>query len=342
MIAFSGNPCYEESLASGSIEIPIKRNIGCRIALVEQLPCASVDLIGASLRFRQRMLRLSRKVHSISSAPSLSVTQTHSSSLTRFSARLGRICGLLFCNRCCSYEPQAKLAGFTESNIRLCSYCSSTLLKIPKPSTMATTANQSYLLSSSSTASAQMDPQQHAQSQLSVQDSTLADTSFNSDHFSLSKSPNDRSLGNVDNEQTNNSNAQHLTDTDSTLKSAQPSSSQQRSNNNFNLKTLFNELFRTSQGLQMQKQRHRLRTIECISGREIVDWLLKHQRASVLSEAKLLCQCFVNETYLEPVVLPQTSFVEFKPDQTLYKFGKVKFGASTFLDRCSSVVSSVD
>jgi hypothetical protein len=74
----------------------------------------------------------------------------------------------------------------------------------------------------------------------------------------------------------------------------------------------------------MQKQRYRLRTNECIQGKDIVDWLMKNQRASVLSEAKLLCQCFLNELYLEPVILPQTSFIEFKSDQTLYKFGKVK------------------
>ena len=259
-------------------------------------------------------------------------TRETSAFIGSFSVRLGRICGLLFCSRCCVYEPQAKLAGFSESNIRLCSYCSSTLLKIPKPTTVATTTNQSYHLSSSSTASAQIDPQQHSQSPLDVQDPTLSDAAFNSDHFSLSKSSNDRLLVNVDNEQTNNTNEQNLTDADSTSKSTQPSSLQQRANSNFNLKTLFNELFRTSQGLQMQKQRHRLRTIECIQGKEIVDWLMKHQRATVLSEAKLLCQCFVNETYLEPVVMPQTSFVEFKPDQTLYKLGKVNFDSSS-IDR---------
>jgi len=75
----------------------------------------------------------------------------------------------------------------------------------------------------------------------------------------------------------------------------------------------------------MQKQRYRLRTIECITGKDIVDWLIKNQRATILSEAKLLCQCFINELYLEPVVTPQTSFIEFKPDQTLYKLGKVNF-----------------
>ena len=74
----------------------------------------------------------------------------------------------------------------------------------------------------------------------------------------------------------------------------------------------------------MQKQRYRLRVFDCITGKEIADWLIKHQRASVPSEAKLWCQCFINETYLEPVVFPGTPFVEFKADQTLYKFGKVK------------------
>ncbi|UJR27111.1 hypothetical protein I4U23_008410 [Adineta vaga] len=72
----------------------------------------------------------------------------------------------------------------------------------------------------------------------------------------------------------------------------------------------------------MQKQWIRFRTIECVAGKEIIDWLMKNQRAAVASEAKLLCQCFLNELYLEPVVLPQTSFIEFKGDQTLYKLGK--------------------
>jgi hypothetical protein len=75
----------------------------------------------------------------------------------------------------------------------------------------------------------------------------------------------------------------------------------------------------------MQKQRYYLRTIECVTGKDIVDWLIKNQRATVLSEAKLLCQCFLNELYLEPVAAPATSFIEFKSDQTLYKLGKVSF-----------------
>ncbi|CAF0908269.1 unnamed protein product [Rotaria sp. Silwood1] len=237
-----------------------------------------------------------------------------------------RICGLLFCNRCCSYEPQAKLAGYSESNIRLCSYCSSTLLKLPKPNSMSSTttptssssssSNQQYLLSI-----AQIDQEQQQQLQTYSQDINASDNAFNADHFSLSKSSSDPLLLHVVNEQTSNSTEQNLTNSEISQKNSQQQS-QQRTNTNFNLKSLFNEIFRTSQGLQMQKQRYRLRTIECVPGKDIVDWLIKNQRASILSEAKLLCQCFINELYLEPVALPQTSFIEFKPDQTLYKLGK--------------------
>ena len=86
-------------------------------------------------------------------------------------------------------------------------------------------------------------------------------------------------------------------------------------------------MFRTSQGLQMQKKSGLFRKIECIRGKEITDWLLKHQRATVLSEAKMICQCFLHEKYLEPVVVRSTTFVEFQPDETLYKLGKVSFKA---------------
>ena len=214
-----------------------------------------------------------------------------------------------------------KLAGYSESNIRLCSYCSSTLLKSPKPTSLpAASSNLPYLSSSSQIDHTQQVPAQQGQpySQVST------DSSFNADHFSLSKSSNDSLLLIADNESTVNSTGQSLNNPDVNPKSPQQQS-QPRSNNNFNLKSLFNDLFRTSQGLHMQKQRHRFRTIECITGKEIVDWLIRNQRATILSEAKLLCQCFLNESYLEPVVSPQTSFIEFKPDQTLYKFGKVKF-----------------
>ena len=246
---------------------------------------------------------------------------------------LGRICGLLFCNRCCSYEPQAKLAGFNESNIRLCSYCSSTLLKLPNSiSTSNPSSNSQHILSTSQIDSnPQQQQQQQLQNQQYSQDLMLADSTFNSDHFSLSKNSNDHLLLNVNNDQTTNSNEENLIDSDSNFKnssqqqqsSSSSLSSQQRTNTNFNLKSLFNEIFRTSQGLQMQKQRQFFRTIECIPGKDIIDWLIKNQRASILSEAKLICQCFINESYLEPVILPPTSFIEFKPDQTLYRIGKV-------------------
>ncbi|CAF1556923.1 unnamed protein product, partial [Didymodactylos carnosus] len=56
-----------------------------------------------------------------------------------------RICGLLFCSRCCSYDSSTQInksTGYTqESNLRLCSYCSSTLKQ-----------QQKFSLSSSSTA----------------------------------------------------------------------------------------------------------------------------------------------------------------------------------------------
>ena len=172
--------------------------------------------------------------------------------------------------------------------------------------------NQPYLLSTP-----QVDQQQ---SSSSSQDLNPSDSTFNPDHFSLSKTCNDQLLLNVDHEQPTNSNEENLPNAE-----LNPKQAQQRTNTTFNLKSLFNEIFRTSQGLQMQKQRYRFRTLECVSGKDIVDWLIKNQRATVTSEAKLLCQCFLNESYLEPVVLPQTSFIEFKPDQTLYKLGKVMF-----------------
>ena len=157
----------------------------------------------------------------------------------------------------------------------------------------------------------------------------LSDSAFNSDHFSLSKSSHDHALLNADNEQPSSVHEQNLANADTEAtplqiarQQQQQPSSQPKTYANFNLKSLFNEQFRSSQGLQMQKQRSLFRVIECISGKEIVDWLIKHQRAAVQSEAKLLGQCFVNESYLEPVVLPPTSFVEFKCDQTLYKLGK--------------------
>ncbi|CAF3569320.1 unnamed protein product [Adineta steineri] len=250
-----------------------------------------------------------------------------------------RVCGLLFCNRCCSYEPQVKLAGYNESNLRLCSYCSKTLLKLPKNATLPTTSvNQQYISSISP-----IDQQQQQQQQLQTQDLNASDSTFNPDHFSLSKKSNDHLFSTVDNDQTTNTNEQISTDSESNQKHSQQQS-QQRTNTNFNLKTLFNEIFRTSQGLQMQKQRYRFRTIECVTGKDIVDWLIKNQRATVISEAKLLCQCFLNELYLEPVILPPTSFVEFKCDLTLYKFGKRGLERETFSEsspiRSGSIIST--
>ncbi|CAF4549545.1 unnamed protein product, partial [Rotaria magnacalcarata] len=78
----------------------------------------------------------------------------------------------------------------------------------------------------------------------------------------------------VDNEQTTNTSEQNSSNSDLSQKNSQQQS-QQRTNTNFSLKSLFNEIFRTSQGLQMQKQRNFFRAIECVPGKDIVDWLLK-------------------------------------------------------------------
>lgn len=189
---------------------------------------------------------------------------------------------------------------------------------------MTTTSSNQQNLLSLSQKDFEQQQQQQQQLQTYSQEINSSDSSFNTDHFSLSKTSSAPLLLAADNEQTSNRGEESLTNSELNQKTSQ-SQSQQRTNSNFNLKSLFNEIFRTSQGLQMQKQRYFLRTIECVPGKDIVDWLIKNQRATVVSEAKLLCQCFINESYLEPVVVPQTPFIEFKSDQTLYKLGKVKF-----------------
>lgn len=249
------------------------------------------------------------------------MTRHFSERFFNHSYSLGRICGLIFCNRCCSFEPQAKLAGFTETNIRLCAYCASKLAKSSKDNVTTTSTNLPYISTSS-----QIDQQGHnnlLQASMRDSSSNISDTKLNTDHFSLSKPSSDFLSNDVDAEQSSALNESSSNDTDTEGKAAVINNVQQRTKPNFNLKSLFSDMFRTPQGLTMRKERRLFRTTECVQGKELIDWLIKNQRATLLSEAKLFCQCFVNENYIEPVNQPTTTFVEFKCDDTLYKFGKV-------------------
>ncbi|XP_022917370.2 1-phosphatidylinositol 3-phosphate 5-kinase [Onthophagus taurus] len=88
--------------------------------------------------------------------------------------------------------------------------------------------------------------------------------------------------------------------------------------NSTSLRNLYEEICRPTTGIILRKQKYRLRTYsDCFLGSELVDWLIRQQKANTRIQACTFCQALLEGGYVESV-FDSTTFID---GFALYKLG---------------------
>ncbi|KYM97169.1 1-phosphatidylinositol-3-phosphate 5-kinase [Cyphomyrmex costatus] len=193
-----------------------------------------------------------------------------------------RVCGQIFCSKCCSDQIPGKIMGCT-GDLRVCTYCCKVVL--------------SYLQSSDMRSDLSADLkalQEDLQVKYGNDSPLLARKHANEtmgDETSICRKP---SVGYMEeNYATGRSSSSYLT-------------SQERSlvlQNSASLRMIWEELFRSSQAIQLQTHRIRLKSYyNCFLANELVNWMIVQNKAATRVQATAIGQALLEAGFIESVV----------------------------------------
>uniref|UniRef100_A0AAR5PNH8 1-phosphatidylinositol-3-phosphate 5-kinase n=1 Tax=Dendroctonus ponderosae TaxID=77166 RepID=A0AAR5PNH8_DENPD len=201
-----------------------------------------------------------------------------------------RVCGQIFCSQCCNQQIPGKIFGCT-GDLRVCTYCCKVVL--------------SYLQSSNFNENLSTDLkalQENLQSKFGDSPSTLlANEIAHNAALNASESCEGLrrkiSVGYMEERFGTESSATYLSNEEK-CKALQNSAS---------LKNLFDEICKSTTGINFGPYKHRRRTYpECFLGSELVDWLICQQKAKTRVQAAALSQALLEggyiESFSEPIV----------------------------------------
>ncbi|XP_014674475.1 PREDICTED: 1-phosphatidylinositol 3-phosphate 5-kinase-like [Priapulus caudatus] len=227
-----------------------------------------------------------------------------------------RVCGQIFCSRCCNQEVPGKLMGCT-GDLRVCTYCCKMVLSY------AQSSDSSYDLAS-------------LQENMSSLVATIESDSDSYTETSRTPSKKRRSffweedlLKPVGTESFPSVNslprlATHPFDITPISEFAKGDQFFQERKalveDSAQLKELWCQITNPIHGVELQNRRHRLRNYtNCIVGNELVDWLLRNDKASDRYQAGAIGQALMDAKFLECVT---THAQIFSDEYQLYKAGK--------------------
>ncbi|KAK4018626.1 hypothetical protein OUZ56_000672 [Daphnia magna] len=197
-----------------------------------------------------------------------------------------RICGQIFCSRCCHQQVPGKLMGYS-GDLRACTYCCHIVLSCLKsidPSTDGSTdlskiqedlqKKLALLQPFSATRNTEgLDSGGEQKSRKTVLKRKIS-LSFQEERFTAGTSSNQPLLSSAE---------RKVLLHDSTQ-----------------LKTLHEEIVHPQRGILLQNHRYKLRSItNCCAGSEVVDWLLVQDKASSRIQATAIGQALVDAGFLE-------------------------------------------
>ncbi|EZA56689.1 Putative 1-phosphatidylinositol-3-phosphate 5-kinase [Ooceraea biroi] len=209
-----------------------------------------------------------------------------------------RVCGQIFCSKCCSDQIPGKIMGCT-GDLRVCTYCCKVVL--------------SYLQSSDMRSDLTADLKA-LQEDLQVKygnDSPLLTRKHTNesmgDEMSISRKP---SVGYMEeNYATGRSGNSYLTSHERSLVLQ----------NSASLRMIYEELFRSSQAITLQTHRIRLKSYHnCFLANELVNWMIAQNKAATRVQATAIGQALLEAGFVESVVADNVfsdSVTVFRPVQ---------------------------
>ncbi|XP_036361555.1 1-phosphatidylinositol 3-phosphate 5-kinase isoform X2 [Octopus sinensis] len=238
-----------------------------------------------------------------------------------------RICGQIFCSKCCNQELPGKIMGH-RGGVRVCEYCCRAVTTYTKQQGSTSGDLQNFkddlknlnplqsgeslppansgsggkdsgwwtpVLQKRYTSSIMDEQIPHGRSHSSP-DITNGESNKVSAPFDLTHQPEFASIENIANE------------------------SKKLTQNSLQLRELWRHIQHPKDGVEMQSHRFRLKTYQhCVTGKELVEWLLRNGKAAKRVQAVAIGQALIDASYLESVCR-QLSF--FQDDYTLYKPGE--------------------
>lgn len=238
-----------------------------------------------------------------------------------------RICGQIFCSKCCNQELPGKIMGY-RGGVRVCAYCCrvvtnyaqqqgssagdlrfskedlKNLYPIDGGESIASAGSNigsqdsgwwTPVLKKRYTNSLREEQAHHYRSHSSP-DITNGVPTKASAPFDISHQTEFSSVENITNE------------------------SRILTQNSSQLRELWRQIQHPIDGVEMQSHRFRLKTYQqCVTGKELVEWLIKKGKAVKRLQAVAIGQALIYATYLEPICQQLTPFQD---DYTLYKPGE--------------------
>ncbi|XP_017776695.1 PREDICTED: 1-phosphatidylinositol 3-phosphate 5-kinase [Nicrophorus vespilloides] len=214
-----------------------------------------------------------------------------------------RVCGQIFCSSCCNQQIPGKIFGCT-GDLRVCTYCCKVVLSYLKSSDISSDLNsdlkvlqESLRGRCSSTSLNQNLLSPNANSVKSIEaGGTLKrkiSVGYQEEKFAAGRS----SVSYLSSEEK--------------LRALQNSTS---------LRNLYEEISKPNSGIEFTSRRYRLRNYnDCLMGSELVDWLIRQQKANSRIQASALCQALLDGGYMVCISEPCT----FIDGMSLYKLGVV-------------------
>ncbi|TRY88213.1 hypothetical protein DNTS_026902 [Danionella cerebrum] len=240
-----------------------------------------------------------------------------------------RLCGQIFCSRCCNQEIPGKFMGYT-GDLRACTYCRKIALSYAHSADSSSIGEDLSALSDSPSSICVLEPteprtpvggrkasrnifleedlawQSHQESQNSTLSSRL--TVVQED---MGKSPARKRSASVTNLSLDRSGSSMVTAYESSV-SPQSSRTLPKTDHSeeerkilldsFQLKDIWKKICHTSTGMEFQDHRYWLRTYpNCIVGKELVNWLLRNGTISNRAQAIAIGQALVDGRWLDCV-----------------------------------------
>ncbi|KOC63940.1 Putative 1-phosphatidylinositol 3-phosphate 5-kinase [Habropoda laboriosa] len=227
-----------------------------------------------------------------------------------------RVCGQIFCSKCCSDQIPGKIMGCT-GDLRVCTYCCKVVLSYLQSSDMRSDL-------SADLKALQEDLQvKYGNDSLPITQKSANESAEN--ETSICRKP---SVGYMEEKYaTGRSATSYLT-------------SQERSivlQNSASLRMIYEELFRSSQAILLQTHRIRLKSYHnCFLANELVNWMIAQNKAATRVQATAIGQALLEAGFIEPVVVDNM----FSDTATIFK--PVKLSHMQSVDLLTEIQNTCD
>ncbi|XP_066263826.1 1-phosphatidylinositol 3-phosphate 5-kinase-like isoform X13 [Branchiostoma lanceolatum] len=240
-----------------------------------------------------------------------------------------RVCGQIFCSRCCNQQVPGKFMGYT-GDVRVCTYCCKVVLSYAQTvdgngdlraiREDLKNLTESHLSTSGSFTwyDAYRDDGTPKTLRKRVSPRPLEEGEVGRRRCNSASSDVTSSCDNLNIFDTANAPGAKYMQSDTLLMEEERNKLLQDS---VQLRDLWLQIQHPSQGMEFQNHRYRLRTYtNCIVGNQLVDWLIKRDKATSRVQAVVLGQALLDAKWLECVT--HTDQI-FRDEYSLYRAGEM-------------------